>query len=103
MNSTWQRQRRNAKRQILAIDTTMRHGPFQQSTIRIEDLSFTGFAGSCRASVLPGSFISLALPAIGLVRAKVVWVRAGRVGGRFLKPVDVRRCFPDLSFHLQPA
>jgi hypothetical protein len=103
MNTTWQRQRRNAKRQSLAIDTTMRHGPFQQSRIRIDDLSFTGFSGSCAAGVLAGSFVSLALPGIGLVRAKVIWARGGKVGGKFLKPVDVRRCFPDLSFHLQPA
>ena len=103
MNDVWQRQRRSAKRQRLAIETTVRHGPFEQSTIRVEDLSFTGFAGSCPASLKPGSFVSLALPEIGLVRAKIVWVRAGRIGGRFLKPVDVRRCFPELSFRFQPA
>jgi hypothetical protein len=97
------RQRRSAKRQSLAIETTVRHGPFEQSTIRVEDLSFTGFAGSCLAPLRPGSFISLALPEIGLVRAKVVWTRAGKVGGKFLKPVDVRRCFPDLSYRAQPA
>jgi len=103
MDAYWKSQRRSAKRQRLAIDTTVRHGPFQQATIRIEDLSFTGFAGSCPASLPPGTFISLALPAIGLVRAKVVWSRSGKLGGRFLKPVDIRRCFPDLSFRPQPA
>ena len=103
MDKNWVRQRRSAKRHSLAIETTVRHGPFEQSAIRIEDLSFTGFAGSCPAHLKPGSFVSLALPEIGLVRAKVVWSRAGKVGGRFLKPVDVRRCFPELNFRAQPA
>ena len=103
MDARWQRQRRSAKRQSFAIETTIRHGPFQQATIRIEDLSFTGFAGSCAATLAPGSFVSLALPEIGLVRARIIWVRADKIGGKFLKAIDVRRCFPDLSFRLQRA
>jgi PilZ domain-containing protein len=92
-----QPQRRRAKRKPLVIHTTVRHGPFQQADIKIEDLSFTGFAAACEVPLRAGSYISVALPMIGLVRARVVWITEGKVGGEFLRPVDVRRCFPDLE------
>jgi hypothetical protein len=91
------KQRRSAKRQQLSLSTSVRHGPFEQAPIILEDLSFTGFAGVCHAPVRIGAFLSIALPPIGLVRAKVVWVRGERIGGEFLNPVDVRRCFPALA------
>jgi hypothetical protein len=90
------KQRRSAKRRHFSLKTSVRHGPFEQAPITLEDLSFTGFAGLCDAPVRVGGFVSIALPPIGLVRAKVVWVRDDRIGAEFLNAVDVRRCFPEL-------
>ena len=91
------KQRRSAKRQPLSLQTSVRHGPFEQAPITLEDLSFTGFAGLCAAPVKTDDYVSIALPPIGLVRAKIVWVRGERIGGEFRRPVDVRRCFPRLA------
>jgi len=90
-------QRRGAKRRNFSLRTSVRHGPFERAAITLEDLSFTGFAGTCAVPIRIGRFVSIALPPIGLVRAKIVWVSEDRIGGEFLRPVDVRRCFPDME------
>jgi hypothetical protein len=89
--------RRSAKRRDFSLKTSVRHGPFERAAITLEDLSFTGFAGTCAVPIKIGRFVSIALPPIGLVRAKIVWVREDRIGGEFLSPVDVRRCFPEME------
>src|SRR4051812_9824249 len=91
------RQRRVAKRQPLKLTTSVRHGPFQQAELVIEDLSFTGFSGECNAALTPGTFVSVALPPIGLVRAQVVRVKGNRVAGEFVKAVDIRKCFAGIT------
>jgi hypothetical protein len=85
-------ERRRAKRVREPLVTTLRHGAFEQHRAEIHSMSFTGIGGSCRVALEPTGFISVALPAIGLVRARVIWSEADRFGAEFLRPVDVRKC-----------
>ena len=84
---------RGTKRCLLSLETCLRYRGLREAAIRLSDLSFGGFAGECAVSLEKGEYVSLALPQIGLVRARVVWQSRGRMGARFNKPVDVRKCF----------
>ena len=64
--------------------------------IVIDDISFGGVSATSDAKLSSGMPISVEVPTIGLVRAKVMWTEGRRFGASFLKPVDVRKCFPDL-------
>ena len=56
--------------------------------IRVCDLSEAGFMAEHDGYVPIGSTVSLDLPGVGLVHARIRWSLAGRIGGRFMKPVD---------------
>ena len=84
---------RGAKRCLLSLETCLRYRGLREAAIHVSDLSFGGFAGECTVALEKGEYVSLALPQIGLVRARIVWQKQGRIGARFNKPVDVRRCF----------
>ena len=56
--------------------------------VRVRDLSEAGFMAECDAPVPIGSAVSLDLPGVGVVRARVRWSFAGRLGARFNEQVD---------------
>ena len=87
-----QSDKRSGKRFDVSIPSRLRHGGFTQAEARLCNLSFRGFRAECGESLRPGAFVSIDLPHIGLVRARIAWCEAGRIGGIFLKPTDVRRC-----------
>ena len=85
-------EKRSGKRLDVNIRSRLRHGGFSQSEITICNLSFRGFRAECDEALKRGDFVSIDLPQIGLVRARVAWCDSGRLGGMFLKPTDIRRC-----------
>jgi hypothetical protein len=60
--------------------------------VTVCDLSTSGFMAECLRPVLIGSFVSLDLPGIGPVNAQVRWQVGGRLGGKFLDSISLRRC-----------
>lgn len=84
--------RRAGKRKDVAFPSRLRHGEFLRAEVRIVNLSVYGFRASCDLPLEKGAYVSVDLPNIGLVRARVAWSQDGRVGAMFTKPVDVRRC-----------
>ena len=84
--------KRSGKRLDVSIPSRLRHGGFDQADVTICNLSFRGFRADCGETLTPGEFVSIDLPQIGLVRARIAWCDSGRIGGMFLKPTDVRRC-----------
>lgn len=90
------RRQRNAKRRPANFTSYIRCGAFQRVAIVIEDISFGGVSATSDADLRSGMPISVEVPTIGLVRAKVMWTDGRRFGASFLKPVDVRKCFPGL-------
>jgi hypothetical protein len=59
--------------------------------IVLRDISVRGFMGECTAFVSIGSIVGVELPELGIVKATVVWALSGRLGGRFLEPIEVDR------------
>ena len=84
--------KRSGKRLDVSIPSRLRHSGFDQAEVIISNLSFRGFRAECAEPLTPGEFVSIDLPQIGLVRARIAWCHSGRIGGMFLKPMDVRRC-----------
>ncbi len=84
--------KRSARRVDVESHSRLRHGNFRLSEVQLTNLSFGGFCATCEVELEPGDYVSIDLPDIGLVRAKVVWCHGGRLGGTFSAPVDIRRC-----------
>ncbi len=87
------REQRKVRRVEVSIPSRIRHTGFEAASVEIRNLSFYGFRADGAATVKHGDFISIDLPRIGLVRARIAWATEGRFGGIFSKAVDVRKCF----------
>jgi hypothetical protein len=83
--------KRSARRVDVETPSRLRHGDFRQAEVQLANLSFGGFCAKCQLQLEPGDFVSIDLPDIGLVRAKIAWCHGGRLGGAFFNPVDIRR------------
>ncbi len=84
--------KRSARRVSVETPSRLRHGDFRLTEVELTNLSFGGFCAACAVELVPGDYVSIDLPDIGLVRAKVAWCHDGRMGGTFSAPVDIRRC-----------
>ena len=85
---------RRSKRVEISIPSRLRHGHFKLAHVEIRNLSFHGFRAEACLPLSPGDYVSIDLPNIGLVRARIAWSREGRFGAVFPTAVDVRKCFP---------
>lgn len=85
-------QARKARRVPVSIPSRLRYSGDQLAEIEIKDLSFYGFSASGAVPVDRGSYVSVDLPAIGLVRARIAWIRGEMFGAVFPTAVDVRKC-----------
>lgn len=84
--------KRSARRVSVETPSRLRHGDFRLTEVELTNLSFGGFCAHCQVDLEPGDYVSIDLPDIGLVRAKVAWCHGGQMGGTFSAPVDIRRC-----------
>ena len=85
-------EQRKARRVEVSISSRVRHSGFESAPVEISNLSFYGFRARGSLPVKHGDFVSVDLPNIGLVRARVAWSRDGRFGALFPKAIDVRKC-----------
>ncbi len=85
-------EQRRARRVEVSIPSRVRHSSFEAAPVEIRNLSFYGFRADGTPPVKHGDYLSIDLPRIGLVRARVAWVRDGRFGAIFSRAVDVRKC-----------
>jgi hypothetical protein len=83
--------KRASRRVDVDLPTRLRHGGFRQVEVQLTNLSFGGFCARCEVALTRGDFVSIDLPDIGLVRAKVAWCQEGQMGAAFFNPVDIRR------------
>ncbi len=83
---------RKARRVPVSIAANLRHGGDMVAEIEIRDLSFYGFSAMSAAPLEAGSYVSVELPAIGPVRARIAWIRGDSFGALFPTAVDVRKC-----------
>ncbi len=87
---------RKGKRLSVGLPSRVRHAGDRDAAAEIANISFYGLRATSGADLSRGEFISVALPTVGLVRARVAWAHDGAFGAVFLRPVDVR------SFLLPP-
>lgn len=85
-------EKRKARRVEVSIPTRVRHSSFESAPVEISNLSFHGFRANGALPIKHGDYVSVDLPNIGLIRARVAWSKEGRFGGVFTSAVDVRRC-----------
>ena len=93
MESHAKQEQRKVRRVEVSIPSRIRHSGFEASPVRIRNLSFYGFRADGPSALKHGDFVSIDLPRIGLVRARIAWARDGQFGGIFSKAIDVRKCF----------
>lgn len=60
--------------------------------IRLCDISETGFMAECQEQVPLGGTVSIDLPGLGAVHARIRWGMGGRIGGRFMEAIDLEAC-----------
>lgn len=83
--------KRSARRIAVVVRSRLRYGDFRQTEVELANLSFGGFCAVCAVALRPGEYVSIDLPDIGLVRARIAWCEGGRIGAAFVSPVDIRR------------
>jgi len=80
---------RSSDRYALSINTTMRALGQENQPLHIANISACGFGGQSPHMFQPPCVVSVKLPGIGEVKARVAWAGSGRVGGQFLVPIDL--------------
>jgi hypothetical protein len=83
---------RKARRVPVSIAANLRHNGDAVAEIEIKDLSFYGFSAMSAAPLETGSYVSVELPVLGPVRARIAWIRGESFGAVFPTAVDVRKC-----------
>ena len=79
---------RRSERKRLSMLTSVRELGGANQPICLEDISAVGFAGSCHVPFRVPTLVSVALAPLGEVKARVIWVYEGRVGGEFIQKLD---------------
>ena len=75
-----------------SVFADLRSGGSAPVRVRLCDVSGAGFMAECDHFVPIGSTVSLDLPGVGLVHARIRWSVGGRIGGRFMQPIDFAAC-----------
>lgn len=83
---------RKVKRVDVTIRSTLRHSGTAVDHVEISNLSFYGFRADGAPPLARGEYVSIELPNVGSVRARIAWSKDGRFGAVFPTAVNVRKC-----------
>lgn len=92
MASQAQQENRRARRVDVTLPSRVRHSGSAVAPVQIRNLSFYGFRADGSLPLKHGDFVSIDLPNVGLVRARIAWVKEDRFGAVFSTAIDVRKC-----------
>lgn len=83
-------ERRQSPRRVVGHAAKLHLNGWSRLVVEVSNLSRGGF--SARADALPrtDSYVTLEIPGIGRVEARVVWRGEERFGAKFVRPIDVR-------------
>jgi hypothetical protein len=87
-----QQENRKAKRVEVALPSRVRHSGTAVAPVHIRNLSFYGFRADGALPLKHGDYVSVDLPNLGLVRARIAWCKEDRFGAVFPTAIDVRKC-----------
>jgi hypothetical protein len=85
-------ERRSVPRTNAGCSARLRPNEWSSIEVELIDFSKLGFRVGTAALLPVGSFVSLEVPGIGHVRAKVIWRGDGECGAKFIQPIDLRHC-----------
>jgi len=93
MNEDNLRASRRAEERVGVYEPTrLRPNDWSSIEIRILDISAAGFRAECEAMLMLRSWVSLDVPSIGPVQARVLWQRRNEFGAEFVRPIDLEAC-----------
>ena len=81
----------------MALPSRVRHSGSLVAPVQIRNLSFYGFRADGRLPLKHGDYVSVDLPNLGLVRARIAWCKKDRFGAVFPTAIDVRKCIVKAS------
>lgn len=84
--------RRQSPRTELSRSARLRLNEWSRLTIEVANISRDGF--NAQADILPKSdaYVTLEVPGIGWVEARVMWLSSDGFGAKFLRPIDLNLC-----------
>ncbi len=85
-------QARGGERLSCSFLSNVRTDGVRNVRIRLCDISERGFMAECHEPVPLGGTVSIDLPGLGPTHARVRWGMGGRIGGRFMQPIDLQVC-----------
>ena len=85
-------ERRENPRMAVAGAARLRPNHWSAAEIEMVDLSSVGFRAAGDLLLRIGAYISLEIPGIGWVEAKIVWQQRGEFGARFVTPINPDHC-----------
>jgi hypothetical protein len=90
--TTTTKERRHHPR--VAVGKPARLRPHERFVMQVDvvDCSPQGFRAYCEAAVRIGNWVSLDVPGLGVVEAKVIWRKDGQIGAQFVRPIDLEHC-----------
>lgn len=78
---------RRAPRDLVSFRASLEGHSAVRGQLLMVDLSPFGFMARTPATLERGEVVTIRLPVIGAVRARVVWALAGRVGAEFIEAI----------------
>jgi hypothetical protein len=92
MSTGFEIERRKAPRRDLGRPARLKPNDWSSIEVEVVNFSTDGFRARCEAVLRIGSYVSIQIPGIGSVQAKIVWNKAGEFGAKFVQPIDPRYC-----------
>lgn len=84
--------RREGQRRVAEGSAELSPHELAGEKVRVLDLSPSGIRARCQIVLSVGKVVSLAIPGVGMVPARVMWAAEGEFGARFLRPIDLDGC-----------
>ena len=94
--------KRAGRRIGVSLASRVRCAGMREAEAMIVNISVYGLRAQCAVAFRPGDLISLALPSIGMARAKVAWCHSGYFGAVFSNAVDIMNLMLAPDQHSKP-
>jgi hypothetical protein len=85
-------ERRKVERIPIEKPARLRPNDWSRVGIHVLDVSTAGFRASADVQLRPGGYLSLEVPGVGIVDAKVIWQQSREFGAQFLRPLPLDHC-----------
>ena len=85
-------ERRKVERISIEKPARLRPNDWSRVNVNVMDVSTAGFRAAADIQLRPGGYLSLEVPGVGIVDAKVIWQQSREFGAQFLRPLPLDHC-----------